>query len=73
MVRFNTVIIFKLPVHDTYLEDSGCAKAALSRPFGSIKFREEETDGKMCCHLLYRLVLNEGSEVNYGSQIWLLN
>lgn len=46
MLKFNTVIIFKLPGHDSYVEESECAQVALSRLCKGIRFRENETDRK---------------------------
>lgn len=47
MFSFNTIMIFKLLGHDTYLEDSVCAKV-LSRLFGGVRFRENETRKEKC-------------------------
>lgn len=60
MLRFNTIMIFKLLGHDTYLEDSVCAKV-LGRLFGGVRFRENE-NGKMYSCLFHKVVLNEDSE-----------
>lgn len=52
MLRFNIVIIFKLPGHDICLEDCVCAKVASRRLFGDVRLNYHHTVYVESCEVL---------------------